>query len=137
MTKKNIQSISEDNLKYTVQVNVSQDISGEDFMDDCPNRQTHVFKTMFNTETKFKQAVKRAIKDWIKSEPDSFATSVCDNGLDDLEVYPGDRGYISAASKVEVNWNMVYFDMPEYIALRNGFATASVISFSADEYEKI
>ena len=141
MTKKkttaNNKPISEDDLKYTVQVTVKNDISGEDFMDDCPNRQTHVFKSMYRTEAKFKQAVRRAVKDWIASEPDSFATSVTENGTDDLEVYPGERGYRSAAAKVDVNWNMVYFDMPDYIALRNGFAPAEVISFSANEYDKV
>ena len=120
---------------FIASITIAQDCS--DYRDE-PNRIHYIFKSKFKEEEEFVQAVKYAVQDWISADPQSFANSVSEHGMDDLAVKPGKRGYLSAASKVEVNWKMVACGMPDEIASRHGFiAPEPDISITADEYDSL
>lgn len=120
---------------FLATITVKQDCS--DYREE-PNRIHYVFKSKFPKEEDFTQAVKDAVKDWIKDEPQSFAHAVSEYGMDDLAVKPGKKGYAAAAADVEVTWKMVACGMPEAIAIRHGFIAPNTdISIETDEYDAI
>ena len=104
----------------------------------CGDR-VYLFKSVHNTEKNFRLNVKRAIKDWINSNPESFAEAEADLVMHDLGVpNPGERGFKSAAKKAPVTWEMVAGAMPSETALRHGFDTIiSTTIWVDDEYEDI
>lgn len=123
------------NFPFTVSITVEQKYVDYRYE---PNRLHYIFKTEFQKEEDFVQAVKYAVQDWTTTDPQGFANSVYKHGSDDLAVQPGEKGYIVAASKVEVNWKMVGDDMPNEIAIRHGFMLFEPeISIEADEHDSI
>ena len=120
---------------FLASITVKQDCS--DYREE-PNRIHYVFKSKFPKEEDFTQAVKDAVQDWIKDDPQSFAHAVNEYGMDDLAVKPGKKGYAAAAADVEVTWKMVACGMPEAIAIRHGFIVPNTdISIETDEYDAI
>ena len=136
MAKQNTVNVNLNELPYNAFVTLSIDLNGDE-MDEA-NRDVLPFHTKYKTDAAFKKAVRSAIKAWISEEPDSYATSVADNGMDDLEVQPGERGFKTAANALGANWKMVFYDMPRPISLRHGFlAMCHNVSIAADEYDKV
>lgn len=125
----------ENDFPFIGKITIQQDCS------DCreePNRISYIFKTEAKDWEAFKQQVKYAVQDWKTSDPVSFARSVSDTGLDDLEVQPGKRGYIGASAKVDVTWKMVCLDLPDEIARRHGFVIVDPdMNEEFDEYDSI
>ena len=139
MAKKNAKqdtvNVNLNELPYCAFITLEIDLNGDEM--DESNRNVLPFHTKYKTDTAFKKAVHSAVKEWISNEPDSYATSVADNGMDDLEVQPGERGFKTSANALGANWKMVFYDMPRFISLRHGFlAMCHDISISADEYDK-
>lgn len=123
------------NFLFTVSITVEQKYVDYRYE---PNRLHYIFKTEFQKKEEFVQAVKYAVQDWISADPQSFAISVYKHGSDDLAAQPGEKGYLAAASTVEVNWKMVGDDMPNEIAIRHGFMLFEPeISIEADEHDSI
>ncbi len=120
---------------FLASITVKQDCS--DYREE-PNRDHYVFKSKFPKEEDFTQAVKDAVQDWIKDDPQSFAHAVNEYGMDDLAVKPGKKGYAAAAAEVQVTWKMVACGMPDDIAIRHGFIVPNTdISIETDEYDAI
>jgi hypothetical protein len=135
MAKQDTVNVDFRELPYFACITLKIDLNGDEM--DSPNRFVLPFHTKYKTDTAFKKAVRAAIKDWISENPESFATSVADNGMDDLNVHPDEKGFKTAAKALGANWKMVFYDMPLSIGLRHGFlAMRSDISIAADEYDK-
>ena len=127
----------ENDFPFMGKITIEQECS--DYREE-PNRLTYLFKTEAKDWKAFKKQVKYAVQDWKTSDPDSFARSVADTGLNDLEVQPGEKGYIKASSKVDVTWKMVCIDLPDEIARRHGFVfieTPNELTASFDELDSI
>ena len=119
MAKKNA---STKMLPYTVRVTVSQEICDR----DEPNRIDTLYRSYTGDAGKFRKAVREAVMDWISDDPEGFAESERWNGHDLLCSKPGDPGFLEEAAE-SVTWKMVVCDLPDEIALRHGFETASIL----------
>lgn len=135
MAKKTTVNVNLNDLPYCAFITLKIDLNGDEL--DCPNRSVLPFHTKYKTDAAFQKAVRSAVKAWISDEPETYAKSVAENGMDDLEVEPGEKGFKTAANKLGANWKMVFYDMPLSVGLRHGFlAMRHDISITADEYDK-
>lgn len=135
MAKQDTVNVNLNELPYCAFITLKIDPNGDEM--DAPNREVLPFHTKYKTDATFKKAVRSAVKAWISEEPESYATSVAENGMDDLTVHPGEKGFKTAANALGANWKMVFYDMPRYISLRHGFlAMCYDISIITNEYDK-
>lgn len=110
------------------------DISGDD-----GSNFVATFRSVHADEDGFKKAVSEAVADWIAEDPEGFATSECDRGLNgiDSSLEPGTKAFAKAARKATVTWEMVEKDMPDSIARRHGFLAILTTNLDANEYDDV